>query len=431
MKKSRFSTYTHPVLIAFLLILTLFSAAFDQPIHAQVDSPSQPPKKSERSAISFSSQIPSKSDAIKRIVSPAAPHFSAASGIANGDFENGSDGAWTEYSFQGWPIITYKDDLPLTPHSGNWAAWLGGDDDEVSSLTQTVSLPSNTTELSYFHWIASTDECGYDFASVKINNTSLLTLDLCIYEETDQWVRQTVDISAYAGTTVELQFYVDTDSSTSSNYFIDDVSLVSPPPENAGPYLPLMPRTYWPGFFDNFSNTNSGWASGESDRFIYRYLTGEYQIYIKNLDDGFAITPDLVMPANYRIEVDARKVSSGVCSYGLIFGARFTDTSWETYQVLVWPSDGEFYVNKRNLDGTWTELLGWTSHPAINLGNSTNTIRVDRIGISIKIYINDNLVAYGTDDSFTGSGRDAGIRAYSYTDAPVDVRFDNFSAVQP
>ena len=36
-----------------------------------------------------------------------------------------------------------------------------------------------------------------------------------------------------------------------------------------------------------------------------------------------------------------------------------------------------------------------------------------------------------TDSSFTSPGRDAGVRAYSYDNAPVDVRFDNFSASQP
>lgn len=196
-------------------------------------------------------------------------------------------------------------------------------------------------------------------------------------------------------------------------------------------YLPLALRNFWAGFFDDFSDPNSGWASGEYPSVIYRYLSGEYQLYLKTVDSAFAITPDLVLPSDYRIEVDARRVSSGVCSYGLIFGSRLTTDSWETYQVIVWPTGGEFLVNKRTLGGSWTTIQDWTYSSAINQNYGTNRIRVDRVGTTITIYMNGTLVANITDSSLTGPGRDAGIRAYSYWDAPVDVRFDNFRASQP
>ncbi|MFO7623694.1 MAG: hypothetical protein R6V73_05035, partial [Anaerolineales bacterium] len=173
-------------------------------------------------------------------------------------------------------------------------------------------------------------------------------------------------------------------------------------------------------------------GSGENSDFIYRYLDGEYQIYFKLVDKGFGITPDLILPSDYRIEVDARKLTPGVvCSYGLLFGSRWTADSWETYQVLIWPTDQDFLVEKRSLDGTWTIIQDWTENTAIHLDAASNHIRVDRIGTAIKIYINGVLVADLIDSSFTGPGRDAGIRAYSYYDAPVDIRFDNFSASLP
>ena len=43
----------------------------------------------------------------------------------------------------------------------------------------------------------------------------------------------------------------------------------------------------------------------------------------------------------------------------------------------------------------------------------TNLIRVDRISTKIRIYMNGTLVVNITDSSYTGSGRAAGIRAYS------------------
>jgi len=356
--------------------------------------------------------------------------WSTSTGIVNGDFESGPTG-WEEYSLQGWPLILHKDDLPVTPHSGNWAAWLGGDNNEISYISQTVTIPSGITALRFWQWIGSQDQCGYDFAWVRINNTSLLTVTLCQGNNTGGWVAQTVNIGAYAGQTVSLQFRVETDSSLNSNYFLDDVTLEGATPGDYYVYLPLTLKNFWAGYFDDFSNPNSGWAVGENENVIYRYLNGEYQIYLKRGDWGWAITPDLVLPSDYRIEVDARRVSSGVCSYGLIFGTRWTSDSWETYQVIVWPTDGEFLVNKRTLDGTWTTIQDWTYSSAINRNYGTNRIRVDRIGTAIRIYINGTLVANITDSSFTGPGRDAGIRAYSYWDVPVDVRFDNFRASQP
>lgn len=373
--------------------------------------------------------IPNKPDQLKAIDAPAkllSP--GSPDDILNGDFENGPDGSWEESSSQGYELIVHRDYLPTTPHSGDWAAWLGGVHEEIAYILQSVAVPSDISRLRYWYWIGSEDICGYDFAWLKINDTDLQTYDLCESTNSGGWIQQTVDISAYAGTTISLQFRVETDVSLISNFLVDDIILLS---EDQSIYLPLVLKNFWVGYFDDFSDPNSGWASGEDATKIYRYLNSEYQIYFKQPDSGFALTPDLVLPSDYSIEVDARKVSAGTCSYGLVFGSRFTSTSWETYQVLIWPTAGEFYVNKRLLDGTWIQIQDWTYSPAINLDYATNHIKAERIGTQIRIYVNGTLVFYVTDTSFTGAGRDAGIRAYSYADAPVDVRFDNFRASIP
>ncbi len=373
--------------------------------------------------------VPVKTERLLRPRSEAGSLPSTVTGIVNGDFESGPTG-WTEHSLQGWPIILHQDDLPVSPHSGSWAAWLGGDDNEDARISQMVTLPSGNPTLSLWEWVASADVCGYDLAWVRINETNVETINLCANNNTGGWVRRTVNLSAYAGQTVSLQIRVQTDGSLNSNYFVDDVALSEPTGEHYA-FLPLALRSFWAGFFDDFSNPDSGWGSGENASVIYRYLDGEYQFYFKTVDGVFGLTPDLALPSDYRIEVDARKVSPGVCSYGLIFGTRWTTDSWETYQVIIWPTDGEFLVNKRTLDGSWTLIQDWTYSSAINQNYGTNHIRVDRIGTAIRIYINGAMVANITDSSFTGSGRDAGLRAYSYWDAPVDVRFDNFRASLP
>jgi hypothetical protein len=156
-------------------------------------------------------------------IAPAAP-----ADLANGDFEAGRV-AWTESSLLGYVLILQTADLPVTPHSGGWAAWLGGDHDEVSSIEQTFTIPATATQLTYFHWIASEDVCfgNYDTASVTINGNPVDNFTLCDDASTGGWVQRVVNVAAYAGQQVSLAFVVSTDSTLNSNLFIDDVALGS------------------------------------------------------------------------------------------------------------------------------------------------------------------------------------------------------------
>jgi hypothetical protein len=113
----------------------------------------------------------------------------------------------------------------VTPHSGEWAAWLGGDNNEVAYVRQSVTIPANAATLRFWMWIASEDYCGFDFGGVLINNTTVDQFDLCGAADTNGWVQRSVDLSAYAGQTVALQIRVETDPSLNSNLFIDDVAL--------------------------------------------------------------------------------------------------------------------------------------------------------------------------------------------------------------
>jgi hypothetical protein len=143
--------------------------------------------------------------------------------IQNGDFENGRDGSWTEYSAQGWDLIST--DITVPAHSGSWAAWLGGDNDEIAYIEQQVTIPSGSSVLSFWYWINSEDSCGNDFGGVIINGSTVVdAFDLCSSTNTGGWVRRTVDLNAYAGQTVQLQIRAETNSSLNSNLFVDDVA---------------------------------------------------------------------------------------------------------------------------------------------------------------------------------------------------------------
>lgn len=192
-------------------------------------------------------------------------------------------------------------------------------------------------------------------------------------------------------------------------------------------YLPFVAKNYF-YLFDDFSSPDSGWDIGENDNAVWRYLSGEYQIRLKGTNSVLGMTRELSLPANYRIEVDARQATTSTGAYGLMFGVAYGNNSYEGYQVIVFPAAQDFLLEKRSMDGVWTTLIKEGSQiAAINQGTASNHIRVDRIGDSIHIYINHILVGTCTDSSFTGAGRDTGLRVYSY-DTTTDTRFDNFLA---
>lgn len=150
-------------------------------------------------------------------------------GVPNGDFEQG-DTAWTESSSNGWDLIVNSNQMPpgFAPHAGNWAAWLGGEN-ELSRLYQTITLNPATLYLAFWHWIDSLDPCDLDQAGMKINNQVVQSYTLCQTNNSGQWQKQVVDLTAYAGQSVQVEFFVQTTATTDSWWFLDDITLQSAP----------------------------------------------------------------------------------------------------------------------------------------------------------------------------------------------------------
>lgn len=149
--------------------------------------------------------------------------------LCNGNFEGGSNGAWTESSVMGWALIMdlgSYDYLGLSNHQGGYAAWLGGDYSETAVLSQETTIPASATHLGFWFWIDSVDSCGYDFATVAFQGTTLATYDLCFTQDTGGWVYGTIDISSYQGQTGVLSFAVTTDENQDliSSLFLDDIA---------------------------------------------------------------------------------------------------------------------------------------------------------------------------------------------------------------
>lgn len=142
----------------------------------------------------------------------------------NPGFEAGA-ASWSQYSLEGWDLISPAVDTPVSAHGGSWLVWLGGDYNEVAILSQTITISASAPYLHFWYWLSSEDICGYDFFRVGVNNNDFYTLNLCETNETYGWVKKVLNLSGYVGTNKTVQFTVTTDSSLNSNLFLDDVSM--------------------------------------------------------------------------------------------------------------------------------------------------------------------------------------------------------------
>ena len=159
--------------------------------------------------------------------------------IADPSFEAGTPNpSWAEVSNN--PIGTPICEISVCgagagtgPSDGTFWAWFGGIySTHEGSLTQSVTIPTTTTELTFDLEIPACDSAS-DYVEVLIDGNQEFLIDgsslLC---GITGYVTQTVDVSAYAdGGTHALQFHSETFSVNAgvSNFFIDVVGLPGSP----------------------------------------------------------------------------------------------------------------------------------------------------------------------------------------------------------
>jgi hypothetical protein len=190
----------------------------------------------------------------------------ATTPLVNGDFEQGPFVGWSEGSTHNWQVVNSAGDLAavgIVPHGGNWAAWLGGDDDDVSYIAQGNITITSPTSLRLWYWIGSEDDCNFDYGYVWVNTDIIYTWNLCQSTNTAGWVPLNLSLDAYNGQTVILAISVETDQAANSNLFIDDVSLYKT--------FADVPYGYW------------------SESFIYR-------LYNAGVTSGCATSPLMYCP---------------------------------------------------------------------------------------------------------------------------------------
>ena len=145
--------------------------------------------------------------------------------IVNGDFEQGHTG-WTEYSSGGYNVINENSDWA---QSGSWHAFMGGYDNARVSIDQTITIPA---ELPYLHfWIAlnseETCESYHDAFIIYLDDEFFAGIELCQGNNLADYIHLYVDLSTYAGQSVNLKFFVGTNESYPSILLLDTIYMSS------------------------------------------------------------------------------------------------------------------------------------------------------------------------------------------------------------
>lgn len=154
--------------------------------------------------------------------------------------------------------------LPQDPHSGSYAMWANKNDESDTTLTRTFDLTSYTGPLSLNYWSWYTLEDGWDYVYLEASTDGTNWQILKTPSGTDKnpqgnnyawgytgnsgggkspsWIKETVDLSQFAGRSLTLRFEYITDGNvTGEGFLLDDLS------------IPQI------GYSTSFETDSSGW----------------------------------------------------------------------------------------------------------------------------------------------------------------------------
>jgi hypothetical protein len=122
-----------------------------------------------------------------------------------------------------------------TAHGGSWFAWMDGyGSAHTDTVAQTVSIPAgkSSATLSFYLHIdtaETTTSSAYDTLKVQVVSGGTTTT-LATYSNLNKntgYALKSVNLNAYIGKTVTVQFVGSEDSSLQTSFVIDDVSLAA------------------------------------------------------------------------------------------------------------------------------------------------------------------------------------------------------------
>lgn len=176
-------------------------------------------------------------------VGPVVAETSACQNlIANGGME--STGGWTTQTNGDYPLFSN-----YQAYTGIQSAYLAGVNNAEDRLSQNIAIPANHKATLTFWWLINSEETspGWDGMTVQVADTAGTPLRI-LFTASDRsaslaWQQATLDLSEFAGQTLQLQFSTRTDGSLATDFYFDNVELMACDKASASGtpiYLPLL-----------------------------------------------------------------------------------------------------------------------------------------------------------------------------------------------
>ncbi len=340
----------------------------------------------------------------------AGAAFAQTELITNGSFSSGFSG-WTQNgtAWAGTSLSNY--------HTYPGYAALGVDNNGYpkenadGAFHQTISIPANATAatLSFWYYI-TTHETGYAvndklFVSIRdsYGNFIAYTAILSNVNKTTGYVQKTFDLSYYKGQTIQVRFGAVTNSSNTTTFRIDDVSVIADIPLLAPAKITIAPSSL------SFGRVQVGSCSTAS-------------LAIQHVLNTRAVTGTVSAVSPYSITTNSSFSLSG--SAGVNVGIKFCPSSSGTFSGSALISSGAI----KNISAVSLNGIGFIPAPttgAIQInamldGNSwSGTVNY---GLSGQQSLNGNNVPADFQNKPQGS-----YRLTYYSGGPVGAKFSSIT----
>ncbi len=184
-------------------------------------------------------------------------------------------------------------------------------------------------------------------------------------------------------------------------------------------------------FFDDFSNPEQGtWPTRYGPWGAMGYMAGGYRMTVSLARTDVWAVAGLPPLDDVRVEVDAVAVSgSEYNSFGVL--CRYQDDDNFYFFVV---SNAGFYSIIKKEGGDQYQLLPerqFARRDVIRPGGQVNRVQGECVGNTLRLYVNDVLLAEVRDERTPLPPGDVGILAGAFTDAGVVIHFDNFLVTRP
>ncbi len=147
--------------------------------------------------------------------------------VTDGSFESG----------RGWSIKSngnYSVFSDVQAHTGGQSAYLAGMNNADDLLSTTVALPNDAASLTLnFWWKVNSEDLRDPSDELKVqvadSNGEALESVFTVGSNraSKRWRQSGVDLSQFAGKTIQLQFAAETDSANITDFFVDDVEVTT------------------------------------------------------------------------------------------------------------------------------------------------------------------------------------------------------------